>query len=121
MVFEQDDLVGVEGTAFTLVAGVATDASATFAGCLPFFVFAGVSSLIGVAGTTGTAGTIVDDVVRDIGRELGREPGRETPSPAIARGMAGAVKPGGTEGVDRRGCSKNWPVSGVPSAGRMES
>jgi hypothetical protein len=74
---------------------------------------AGVSGLTGVTGTTGTAGTIVEEAVLDIGREAGREPGRDAVLSARALGTAGAVKPGGIEGVDRRGCSKNWPPSGV--------
>jgi hypothetical protein len=60
-------------------------------------------------------------VVRDIGREPGREPGRETTSATTFLGMAGAVKPGGMEGVERRGCSKNCPLRGVASGGRTVS
>jgi hypothetical protein len=114
-------LVGVAGIAPALITGVAAVTSAAFTACLPFFVFAGVSGLAAVTGTTGTAGTIVEDVVRDIGREPGREPGRETVSAITFLGMAGAVKPGGMEGVARRGCSKNCPLRGVASGGRTVS
>jgi hypothetical protein len=104
------DFVGVAGTVLVPVGAVMSVGTTTFAGCLFFLVFVGVSTLTGVTGTTGTTGTagmMVDEVVRDIGRELGREPGRELASSAIALGMAGAVKPGGMVGVERRGCSKN--------------
>lgn len=114
------DLVGVAGAALVPGTGATSTAWGILAACLPFFVFAGVSSLTGVTGTTGTAGMIVEDVVRDIGREPGRDPGSEVPSPTRPLGIAGAVKPGGTDGVDRRGCSKNCPVNGVPR-GRMGS
>jgi len=114
-------LLGVAGIAPVLITGVAAATSAAFATCLTFFAFAGVSGLTGVTGTTGTAGTIVEDVVRDIAREPGREPGRETASAATFLGMAGAVKPGGMEGVERRGCSKNCPLRGVASGGRTVS
>jgi hypothetical protein len=63
----------------------------------------------GTGGKTGTAGVMVDDVVRDMGLELGRD----FDSSAIARGMAGAEKPGGIVGVARPGCVKNWPLIGV--------
>ena len=114
-------LVGVAGVGPALITGIAAVTSAAFAACLLLFAFAGVSDLTGVTGTTGTAGTIVEDAVRDIGREPGREPGRETASAATFLGMAGAVKPGGMEGVDRRGCSKNCPPRGVASGGRTAS
>lgn len=108
-----DALVGVAGAVLELAADVGSAASAALAACLPFLPLAGVSGLTGATGTTGTAGTMVEEVVLDIGREPGRDPGRDAVSSARALGIAGAVKPGGIEGVDRRGCSKKCPLSGV--------
>jgi len=111
---------GVEGEG--LAAAVAGGAAVGVAGtttslfCLPL-VLPGVALTSGVAGTTGTAGVMFEDVVRDIGRD----PGRERDSSRTALGMAGAVKPGGIVGVDRRGCSKKWPLSGVLRIGRIGS
>jgi hypothetical protein len=96
--------VGVAGTTVSLF-------------CLPLVTLLGVALTSGVTGTTGTAGAMVEDVVRDIGRD----PGRDRDSSSTALGMAGAVKPGGIVGVDRRGCSKKWPLSGVLGMGRIGS
>lgn len=110
-----DALVGVAGIVLKLAAGVCSVASAALVACLPFLPLAGVSGLTGVTGTTGTAGMILAEVVLDIGREPGREPGRDAVSSARVLGIAGAVKPGGIEGVDRLACSKNCPLKGVVS------
>lgn len=102
------DFVGVSGWGFAGVLG----AGVTSAACFVFLGFEGVVVRTGVTGTggkTGTAGVMVDDVVRD----MGLEPGRDFDSSAIARGMAGAEKPGGIVGVARPGCVKNWPLIGV--------
>jgi hypothetical protein len=84
-----------------VVGVVEVEASTIVVACLLFFGLVGVA-LMGVTGTTGTAGTMLDEVVRD----MGRDPGRESDSSTTALGIAGAVNPGGTEGVARRGCSK---------------
>ena len=104
-------LTGVSGATLAAVGSAVVDSTKS-AGCLPFF------DLMGVAGMTGTAGVIVDEVVRDIGRD----PGRESVSAATALGMAGTVNPGGTMGVALRGCSKKLPlreVLGVPWTGSL--
>jgi hypothetical protein len=85
--------------------------------CLPFLALLEVASRIGVTGMTGTAGVIVEEVVRDIGRDAGRE----RDSSMTALGIAGAVKPGGMAGVARRGGSKNWPLNGVIGVPRTGS
>jgi hypothetical protein len=77
--------------------------------CLAFFPLAGVDARIGVTGTTGTAGVMVEDVVRD----MACDPGRDLDSPSTARGIAGAEKPGGIVGVARRGCERKCPLRGV--------
>lgn len=116
-------LEGVVGAGEGLETVVAVGAAAGVAGpvvsafCLPLVFLLGVELGSGVAGTTGTAGMMVEDVVRDIGRD----PARERDSSRTALGIAGTVKPGGIVGVDRRGCSKNWPLSGVLGAGRVGS
>jgi hypothetical protein len=119
-----EGVVGVgEGLEITADTGAATGAAAGVVGsilslfCLPLPFLLGVALTSGVAGTTGTAGVMLEDVVRDIGRD----PARERDSSRTALGIAGAVKPGGMVGVDRRGCSKNWPLSGVLGAGRIGS
>jgi hypothetical protein len=116
-------LEGVVGVGEGLEITAATGAAAGVVGsilslfCLPLPFLLGVALTSGVAGTTGTAGVMLEDVVRDIGRD----PARERDSSRTDLGIAGAVKPGGMVGVDRRGCSKNWPLSGVLGAGRIGS
>jgi hypothetical protein len=85
--------------------------------CFPLFVLLGVTARIGVTGRTGTAGVIVEETVRDIGREVGRDRDSST----VVLETAGAVKPGGTVGVARRGCSKNLPLNGVLGVFRIGS
>jgi hypothetical protein len=90
-------LVGVSGGCFTGMA-----ANGVVSVCCFVFLALGVAARIGVTGITGTAGVIVEDVVRDIGRE----PGRDLDSSITARGMAGIENPGGIVGVVRRACEK---------------
>ena len=84
--------------------------------CLLSFVFVGETARLGVMGTTGTTGVMVDDAARDIVRDSGRD---RVSSPT-ALGMAGTVNPGGMDGVARRGCSKSW-VSDEPRTGSQSS
>lgn len=97
------NLLGVSGggIAALLASGFVASTSSLF--CLLVFVFSGETVRLGVMGTTGTIGVMVEDAARDIGRD----PGRERVSSKAALGMAGTVKPGGIDGVARRGCSKS--------------
>lgn len=104
--------IGVPGGALAATAAIGVST-----GCFDFLVVAGVVGRIGVTGMTGTTGVMFDEVVRDIGRE----PGRDCESSFNARGMAGTVKPGGIVGVDRRGCERKWPLSGVAGILRAAS
>jgi hypothetical protein len=99
-------IVGVTGDDF---AGVFTALIASVV-CFPRLTLEGVIAWIGVTGITGTAGVILDEVVRDIGRDPARDKG---PS-MTAFGMAGTVNPGGTEGVARRIPSSMAPLMVLP-------
>lgn len=95
--------------------GVAGSEASPF--CLFVAALLGVAIRIGVTGTTGTAGVMVDEVVRDIGRDAGRT----RDSSMTAFGIAGAVKPGGMLGVERRGYSRKWLLIGVMGMPRIGS
>ena len=116
-----DAFAGVEGWCLAVVTvvgiakGVAMSTVSLF--CLLFLILLDVASRIGVAGITGTAGVIVEEVVRDIGRDAGRE----RDSSMTVLGIAGIVKPGGIVGVDRRGGSKKSPLIGVIGVSRTGS
>lgn len=101
--------VGVWGRAFA-VADTGMGESLCSAFCFSdLTALAGVAARIGVTGITGTAGVMVAEVVLD----MGLDPGREKDSSTTARGIAGAVKPGGIDGVARRGCSYKCVPIGV--------
>ena len=101
--------VGVAGCALATGSSTGLTNSELSLFCVFFFNLAGVAARSGVAGTTGTAGVMLEDVVRD----MGREDGRERESSFTARGTTGAVNPGGIVGVDRRGGSRRCVPKGV--------
>lgn len=105
--------VGVTGEG---LAGV-LDAVVTLVDCLSDFLCDGVAGRIGVTGTTGTAGMMVDEVVRDIGRDSARDADLSL----TARGTAGTVNPGGMTGVALRGGSGTRPLIGLLAITGMES
>jgi hypothetical protein len=94
--------------------------SAFFSFC--FLALTGVTTRLGVTGTTGTAGFTFDDAFRDI--DGGGCSANDLGIAGILgmAGTAGSEKPGGMIGVALRGCSKVCVITGAtPGRGKSMS